>query len=219
MCLRFRIATVLVACLAVCLPAQAQDDAGDFDAWLKDHSVKELEDYLHENNLAGVLPTRQLLRTATDWRKCGGPQFEIPPRDRWPVVLHVLDLLAELKALRIVGDVQGASAYRNPVLNACANGAPRSAHTMSFAVDITSDAGVDVDRLCRFWRDEGKAWQMGLSRYPSGRIHLDVSGWRTWGADHTHKTSLCATQFTEAARPAPAPRLAAPASAPRSSPS
>jgi hypothetical protein len=174
--------------------AAQEDDAKEFDAWLHANSnaAKALEEYLHENHLAGVLPTRQLLRTATDWRRCNAPRFEIPPRDRWPVMRQVLDLLAELKKRGIVKDVEGASAYRNPQLNACAHGAPRSAHTKSFALDITADpAQVDVARLCRFWRDEGKPWGMGLSRYPSGRIHLDVSGWRTWGADHTRKTSLC----------------------------
>jgi hypothetical protein len=91
---------------------------------------------------------------------------------------------------------------------------------MSFALDITAAPGtVDMERLCRFWREEGKAWQMGLSRYPSGRIHLDVSGWRTWGQDHTRNTALCAPQLTADGRPAPAPRPQAPASARRSSPS
>ena len=36
-----------------------------------------------------------------------------------------------------------------------------------------------------FWRAQGKGWNMGLSRYPSGRIHVDRTGWRTWGEDYT----------------------------------
>lgn len=180
------------ACALCACAAPEPDDAQAFDEWLRTHPVKELEDYLAAERLNGVLPTRHLLRTATDWEKCGGPRFEIPPRDQWPVMRQVVSLVAELKKRGIVKDVEGASAYRNPRLNACAHGAPRSAHTKSFAIDITAEPGqVDVGRLCRFWRDEGQAWRMGMSRYPSGRIHLDVSGWRTWGADHTRRTSFC----------------------------
>jgi hypothetical protein len=191
-----RLAAMLASllCLAAC--AAEPDDAKEFDAWLREHPVGELEAYLHEHHVSGIMPTRSLLRTATDWRKCGGPQFEVPPKDRWPVMRQVLDLVAELKRRGILKNVEGASAYRNPELNKCANGAPRSAHTKSFALDITADEGqVDVAKLCDFWRNEGKAWQMGLSRYPSGRIHLDVTGWRTWGADHTRHTSFCLRYF------------------------
>ncbi|MBC5763962.1 D-Ala-D-Ala carboxypeptidase family metallohydrolase [Ramlibacter albus] len=182
-------------CLAAACAAEP-DDQKEFDAWMREHPVGELEAYLHENHVSGILPTRSLLRTATDWKKCGAQQFEVPPKDRWPVMRQVLDLVAELKKRGILKDVEGASGYRNPELNKCANGAPRSAHTKSFAIDITADPGqVDVEKLCNFWRNEGKAWQMGMSRYPSGRIHLDVSGWRTWGADHTSKTSFCLKYF------------------------
>ena len=183
----------LLLLIATCGVAHAEPDDGQaFEAWIKTHPVGDLEAFLAQDKLTGVVPTRDLLRTATDWRQCGGPQFELPPRDHWPAVKKVVALVAELKKREIVKQVEGASAYRNAQLNACAHGAPRSAHALSYALDITADPGqVDVQRLCRFWRDEGQAWKMGLSRYPSGRIHIDVSGWRTWGADHTRKTSFC----------------------------
>lgn len=182
----------LLACACAFGRAAAADDAQDFDAWIQAHPVGELESFLAQDQLNGVVPTRDLLRTATDWQRCGGPRFELPPRDHWPALKQVLRLVAELKKRGILRDVEGASAYRNARLNACAHGAPRSAHTLSYALDITADPDqVDVPRLCRFWRDEGQRWKMGLSRYPSGRIHLDASGWRTWGADHTRRTSFC----------------------------
>jgi hypothetical protein len=185
--------TTLLLLMAACGLARAEpDDSQEFEAWIKTHPVGELEAFLAQDKLSGVVPTRDLLRTATDWQRCGGPRFEMPPRDHWPAVKKVIAMVATLKKLGIVKDVEGASAYRNAQLNACAHGAPRSAHTLSYALDITADPGqVDVGRLCRFWRDQGKQWNMGLSRYPSGRIHLDASGWRTWGEDHTRKTSFC----------------------------
>ena len=33
---------------------------------------------------------------------------------------------------------------------------------------------------------------MGMSLYPSGRVHIDTSGWRTWGADHSRGSAFCA---------------------------
>jgi hypothetical protein len=32
---------------------------------------------------------------------------------------------------------------------------------------------------------------MGLSRYPSGRVHIDTAGFRTWGVDQTGKSTAC----------------------------
>jgi hypothetical protein len=180
-------------CLLLVLAGCAQAaDRESFDAWMQANDVGELERYLAAAQLGGVVATRQLLRTATDWQRCNGPRFEIPPREHWPQVRSVVSLVAELKRRGILREVEAASGYRNPELNACAGGAPRSSHTRSFALDFSAAPGqVDIDGLCGFWRREGRDWAMGLSRYPSGRIHLDTSGWRTWGADHTHATSFC----------------------------
>jgi hypothetical protein len=153
----------------------------------------DFENYLRQAGLHEVLPVAQLYRTASEWQRCGGPQYEVPPRSHWPQVKRVLALLVELKRRGIIGEVQAVSAYRNPRLNKCAGGAPRSSHTRTFAIDIVGTAAdIDERALCGFWRVEGKAWDMGLSRYPSGRIHLDTSGWRTWGADHSRRTAICA---------------------------
>jgi hypothetical protein len=32
---------------------------------------------------------------------------------------------------------------------------------------------------------------MGVSRYPSGRVHIDRHGYRTWGATHKRASSYC----------------------------
>lgn len=188
-----RLACLLLLVLVACGVAAQQDELASYARWLRTNNVREFEQYLAAERVAGVLPTRQLLRTASDWERCNGPRFEIPPRERWPQVAQVLSLVAELGRRRIVDGVEGASGYRNPELNACARGAPGSAHTRSFALDITAGTGrIDLEALCDFWRNEGSAWAMGLSLYPSGRIHLDTSGWRTWGADHTRGSAFCA---------------------------
>jgi len=183
----------------------AIDDAADFQRWAKlNPDIAAFEKYLAGAELAGVIPTRQLLRTASDWKTCLGPQFDIPPAEQWPDVAQVLRLVAELKKRKILREFETASAYRNPPLNACAHGAKKSSHTVSFAVDIVpvGAAGVDEKALCGFWVAEGLHWHMGLSKYPSGRIHLDTSGWRTWGADHTRRSTFCALPSAADSKPA-----------------
>src|SRR5690242_852681 len=52
--------------------------------------VKAFNDYLASEQVSGVLPTWQLLRTATSWRECGGQPFEVPPSDEWPHMVQTL---------------------------------------------------------------------------------------------------------------------------------
>ena len=40
--------------------------------------------------VGGVVPTWQLLRTATDWQKCGAQPFEVPPTSAWPNIVAAL---------------------------------------------------------------------------------------------------------------------------------
>jgi len=186
------LALALVVATSVVVPPAAEDDLAAFSEWVATHPLGDFEKYLAQSGLNGVVPTRQLVRTASDWRKCGGPRFEIPPQEHWPEVKKVLKLVAELKHRKILVDFEAVSNYRNPVLNRCAGGAARSSHTRTFAVDIKPiDGKVDETRLCHFWLKEGKDWNMGLSKYPSGRIHLDVSGYRTWGASHGRDSAYC----------------------------
>lgn len=153
----------------------------------------DLQNYLAQAGLTDVVPMHELMRTASDWQRCGGPQYEVPPREVWLEMKEVLALVAELKRRGILRDVEAVSNYRNPRLNACAGGAPASSHTRAFAMDIVGRTALDIDerRLCQFWHKEGREWDMGLSRYPSGRIHIDTNGYRTWGASHGKGSSFC----------------------------
>jgi hypothetical protein len=171
--------------------AHAADDAQLYTEFARSAPVAEFEQYLKEANLAGVIPTQQLARTASDWERCSGPRFELPPKTLWPEVRKVLSLVAELKKRSIFNDVEAVSAYRNAKLNACSGGAAHSAHTAAYALDIAAAKSIDTNLLCSFWRNEGKTWKMGLSRYPSGRIHVDTTGYRTWGANHKKGSSVC----------------------------
>src|SRR5262245_23426540 len=60
--------------------AVGQDEPG-YRSWYlaapwRAAQVKSFNDYLASNQVAGVLPTWQLLRTATSWAECDGQPFE-----------------------------------------------------------------------------------------------------------------------------------------------
>lgn len=154
-------------------------------------AVERFEEYLVRQRVAAVVPTYQLLRSASMWKECRADPFQLPPPAAWGRVRDVLVLLRELREREVLSDFEVVSAYRDPRLNRCAGGAPRSAHAAGFAVDLAPLTQADAARLCRFWREQGQRWDMGVSRYPSGRIHIDRNGYRTWGASHRRGSSYC----------------------------
>jgi hypothetical protein len=91
--------------------------------------VKTFNDYLVANQVAGVFPTWQLLRTATSWQECGAQPFEVPPSSEWPHMDETLRYIHDY-VIPAVGPVEAVSVYRNPHLNQCAGGAPESEHKL-----------------------------------------------------------------------------------------
>lgn len=182
-------------------PAAAQLGApppAAFRAWLAepDHrsEFRAFQRYLRRAGVLGVLPTEHLLRTSTSWRTCGTP-FEVPPRAFWPRIVPTLRFIrAEVRPR--VGPVAAVSGYRNPLLNRCAGGAPRSAHTGFWGVDLVPVAGIDretlFERLCALHRELGPAARFGLGFYGGVRFHVDTKSYRLWGADHRRGSSPCA---------------------------
>ena len=78
--------------------------------------VKSFNDYLASNQVAGILPTWQLLRTATSWQECGGQPFEVPPAEEWPHMVQTLRYVHDY-VVPAIGPVEAVSVYRNPSLN------------------------------------------------------------------------------------------------------
>ncbi|MEZ5538711.1 MAG: D-Ala-D-Ala carboxypeptidase family metallohydrolase [Pseudomonadales bacterium] len=190
---------LLASCTSVKKISEPKPDPNSFAVWQLRHQteIKNLERYLHERNLTEVLPTAQLLRSASSWQECHAEPFVMPPRTQWASMASVLKLLQQLKNTGVVGDVEVYSGYRTPTLNACAGGAVRSTHVNSFALDFrVLGSESRTEALCGFWRTQGKQWNMGFSVYPSGRIHIDTTRYRTWGSDYTGKTTVC-SMFSE----------------------
>jgi len=172
--------------------ADAERDAVLFTHWRAAHGdqVDAFEAFLVREKVAEVVPSYQLLRSASMWKECLAEPFELPPASEWPRVRDLLVLLRELRDRGVLPPFEVVSAYRDPRLNRCAGGAAGSSH-QQFAVDIAPLTASEGERLCRFWREEGRGWDMGVSRYPSGRIHIDRTGYRTWGASHRRASSYC----------------------------
>jgi hypothetical protein len=135
--------------------------------------------------LAGILPTWQVLRTASMWRECNGPPFEVPPRKLWEGMGRTLRFIHD-HVRPAVGPLQGVSAYRNRALNRCAGGAVGSAHRDFTALDLVPAKPLNrrriVQLMCPVHRRKGPAHGVGLGFYAFTRFHVDTRSFRRWGS-------------------------------------
>ena len=190
---RFLPAAALLALAAA--PAAAQElpegqSEADYRAWLAASpgtraSVLSFESWQQAAGVHGVLPTWQVIRTASMWRVCNGPPFEVPPPHQWPGMARTLRLIRD-HIRPALGPVEAVSGYRNPTLNACAQGAPTSAHRDFFALDLVPVRPVERGELfrilCRVHARSGPAYGFGLGFYAFQRFHVDTRSFRRWGS-------------------------------------
>lgn len=201
----FALAAVVVFLLAAPASAQAQAEGqskADYLAWLSRDAgartmVLSFKSFLEAADVDGVVPTWQLVRTASKWRDCGGPRFEVAPAQEW---VNIADTLRFVKneVEPVIGDVQPVSGFRNAELNQCSGGAKASAHRHFYALDLVP-VDEDVSRaalirdVCRIHNAAGREFGIGLGFYSGMRFHLDSKGYRRWGANGSGATSPCAT--------------------------
>ena len=187
------VALLLTAALAAPAPAQelpvGQGEA-EYQAWLASSpgvrgQVLSYESWQDAAGVRGVLPTWQMLRTASMWRECGGQPFEVPPHTFWPDMIRTLKFIRD-RVRPAVGPVEAVSGYRNPALNACARGSGRSAHLDYFALDLIPLQPMTrrqlFERVCPMHALYGPAAEAGLGFYTFLRFHIDTRGFRRWGS-------------------------------------
>ena len=199
--------------------------------------VKSFNDYLASAQVSGILPTWQLLRTATSWQDCGDQPFEVPPADEWPHMVQTLRYVRDY-VIPAVGPVEAVSVYRNPHLNKCAGGAPESAHKLDSAIDMVplrpTTREAMMRTLCGIHSAHGAAYNAGLGFYAYLRFHVDSTKYRRWNMDPAVLAScpplihpediasvgqpLPPTTAASGATAAPPPVVAQPAAAPVGSP-
>lgn len=167
-----------------------QDEAG-YRSWYlaapeRATQVKAFNDYLSSAQVGGILPTWQLLRTATAWQECGQQPFQVPPSEEWPHIVQTLRYVRDY-VVPAVGPVEAVSVYRNPQLNKCAGGAPESAHKLGSAIDMVPLRPITREALIKTLCDEhtkhGGAYGAGLGFYAYLRFHVDSVKFRRWNMD------------------------------------
>ena len=212
----------LIALMLIASPAMAQprwdpaaeyitagqDEVG-YRSWVAQASwrpvyVKAFNDYLAHYGVGGVAPTWQLLRTATDWHKCGAQPFEVPPSSAWPNIVAALRYVGTYVTPRI-GPVEVVSVYRNPRLNACAGGAPESMHRHMGAVDMVPLRPISrealMTQLCIIHLQSGEQNFTGLGFYKGLRFHIDAKKYREWGTSGARGGYGCGAVLAEGAAP------------------
>ena len=192
------IAVLTMLAAATPVAAQPPPTGSDWRHWLgapgQRARVASFEGFLRRFGVLGVLPTQQLLRTASAWRQCGTP-FEVPPIESWARIVPTLRFIRDEVKPR-VGSVQVASGYRNPSLNRCSGGAPRSAHVGYWGLDLVPTTRITqaqlFARLCALHRSPiGRSAKFGLGFYGGTRFHVDTKSYRLWGSNNRAGTSPC----------------------------
>lgn len=186
---------VLALAAFLSCPAAAQElpvgqSEADYIRWLgtdpgRRGQILSFEAWQEAAGVKNVLPTWQLVRTASMWRECNGQPFEVPPFTLWPGMVRTLRFIRD-HVRPALGPVEAVSGYRNPALNACARGAERSAHLDFFALDLIPTAPLTrrqlFDRLCPMHSRHGRAANAGLGFYNFTRFHIDTKSFRRYGS-------------------------------------
>jgi hypothetical protein len=185
-----------------------QDEPG-YRAWMQSDPVRAIRvrafnNYLTANGVGGVAPTWQLVRTASDWWKCGHQPFEVPPTEHWPNIVNALRYIGAFVE-PLIGEVEPVSAYRNPLLNSCAKGAATSTHLTGGGIDMVPLRPVTRERLmealCRLHLDKGSWNNIGLGLYKGLRFHIDTRKFREWGMAGAAGGYGCGAVLREGAMP------------------
>jgi len=188
--------------------------------------VKAFNEYLTTWQVAGIVPTWQLFRTATAWQRCGAQPFEVPPTSEWPHIVQTLRYVRDY-VIPAVGPVEPVSGYRNPALNLCAGGAPESAHKHYSAIDLVPLRQTTREQLmqtlCGMHARRGPDYGVGLGFYAFLRFHVDTTKFRRWNMDPAVASHCPPIVRPELASPsavaaAPAEPTTAPAPAATSAP-
>src|SRR6476646_2799594 len=94
-----RHALAAAALLAAAAPLAAQElpvgqSEADYQAWVANPGnggqILSFESWQHAAGVDHVLPSWQLVRTASMWRECNGQPFEVPPFRLWPGMVKTL---------------------------------------------------------------------------------------------------------------------------------
>jgi hypothetical protein len=160
----------------------------------RDSDVQAFEEFLTRQNVAGIFPTYEILRSESLWAECGGEPFVLAPHSEWPHLVGTLRFIRD-HVVPVTGQLEIVSGYRDPALNACSGGRSASAHVAFWALDLEPVAKLGRDEvaalLCPVFATRGRAGNIGLGFYDGTRFHIDSKSFRTWGTDARGASSPC----------------------------
>lgn len=196
----FLLSLAVLVASARAQPAEDPRSLAGFERWLaaeptRSAAYADFQSHLQAQGVSDVVPAFELWRTATSAERCGVDVFVVPDRIHWDNVINTLRFVRD-SVEPAIGQVEVVSAYRNERLNACAGGAPQSAHRLYFAVDLLPrdpaiTRAVLIRTLCRVHADAGPARNIGLGFYTRARFHVDSMRFRRWGPNGRAATSPC----------------------------
>ncbi len=181
-----------------------QDEPG-YRRWLaaagwRPTYVRAFHNYLTVNGVAGVAPTWQLLRTASQWQRCAAEPFEVPPTSEWANIVATLNYIGSY-IVPAMGPVEPVSVYRNPSLNACAGGAAASTHREMGAIDMVPLRPISrrqlMQGLCTIHVTNANVTDAGLGFYKGVRFHIDARKHREWGTQGIYGATGCVAVLAE----------------------
>lgn len=193
--------TALVSTPAAADQMPEGQNKADYLAWLARDpgaraEVLSFKSYLEAARVDDVVPTWEMVRTASMWRQCDGPRFEVAPAGEWTHIATTLKFIRN-HVEPVIGKVEVVSGFRDEELNRCAHGAPQSAHRHFFALDMVPLGEVTrpglMRSLCKIHDLRGQQYDIGLGFYSGVRFHVDSQRFRVWGADGKSATSPCNT--------------------------
>lgn len=132
-------------------------------------------------------------------KQCEQYRFAIPPKKYWNNIINSLKLLEKLNKDQYFSQYKITSTFRSPEVNECIKGAKKSKHLFNYAVDFQIlDQNLQgmkeqqfTQRMCQFWKIEGRTYRMGFGIYGHNKFHIDTQGYRTWGYSYKTNTSPC----------------------------
>lgn len=171
-----------------------------FQAWLKTQPPQQVQAYQqllngHLNKPPSLFELTYNSHPAP--KDCLYEPFALPPEKLWANIIPPLKLLEHLSNTQVITPYHVSSTYRDPAANLCIRGAKASKHLSNTAIDFqledssASNMRMVEQRLCRYWKQQGRRQEMGLGIYGRGRFHIDVQGYRTWGKDYKRVSSAC----------------------------
>ncbi|WP_444943117.1 hypothetical protein ACJJIK_14015 [Microbulbifer sp. ZKSA006] len=145
--------------------------------------IQALDQWLRERGLAGIFPTRELLRQGDQWLNLEEAPFAIPPRDLWPNIAKTLTLVRD-QLIPLIGPVTVVSAYRTNSYQRKLAPQKHPHHRDFCGLDLIPKSHIGhrelAEELSALHARLGPESRAGMGLIDGILFHIDTCGYRTW---------------------------------------